>query len=115
MKSKNIGLDYKDENGNLRKDLKDGVRDMEKAEGFSAEEFYFKLDYLIRELDAKKSKRMAKILLDNFGPVVLFGTYFYLLKCLDKENKLEKEFDYFKEFIDYKISVFMIVNFIREI
>ena len=39
MERKRQGLDYKDENGEVRYELKNGVHSMEKIEGFSAEEF----------------------------------------------------------------------------
>ncbi len=113
MENKNIGLDYKDENGNLRNELKNGVHDMEKVEGFYADEFYFNLDTAIRSIDTEKLKRISRNLLDIIGPKILFGAYFYILKSLDEENKLEKEFDYLKGFVDYKFDIFMIVNFIR--
>ena len=115
MESKNIGLDYKNENGELRYELKNGAHDMEKADGFSAEEFYLNLDKVIREVDPNKARGIAKKLMDANGPGISFGIYFNELKDLDKENKLEKEFDYLKQFIDYQIDIFMIVNFIREI
>ena len=113
MKNKNICLDYKEENGDLRNDLKNGVHDMEKAEGFSAEEFYFNLDKVIRELDANKSQKIAKYLLDKIRPTIYFGAYFYILRSLDRENKLEAEFDYLRQFVDYKFDIFMIANYIR--
>ena len=47
------------------------------------------------------------------GPIHLFGVLFYNLKDMDKENKLEKQFAYLKEFIDYEIDLFMIVNYLR--
>ena len=115
MESKNIGLDYKNENGELRYELRDGAHDMEKADGFSAEEFYLNLDKVIREVDPIKARGIAKKLMEDNHPEILFGLYYNELKDLDKENNLEKEFEYLKQFIDYQIEIFMIVNFIREI
>ena len=46
-------------------------------------------------------------------PIYLFGVLYYNLKDMDSENSLDKEFDYLKEFIDCKIDLFMIVNFMR--
>ena len=115
METKDIGLDYKNEDGKLRYELKDGTHNMEKVDSFSAEEFYLNLDKVIRELDPIKARDIAKKLMDANGPQILFGLYYNELNDLDKENKLEKEFDYLKKFIDYKIDIFMIVNFIREI
>ena len=106
------GLDYKDENGELRYELKDGAHDMEKADGFSAEEFYLNLDKIIRELSSNNSFEIIRMY-NNKKPIYLFGTLFYNLKDMDTENKLEKEFDYLKKFIDCKIDLFMIVNFLR--
>ena len=113
MVRKRQGLDYKNENVELRYELKNGVHDMEKIDGFSAEEFYLNLDKVIRELDPEKSHQIAKILLYSLSPEILFGAYFYILKGFDNRNKLEKEFDYLKQFIDYEIDIFMITNFIR--
>lgn len=114
METKRICLDYKDENGKLRPELKNGVHDMENIEGFSAEEFYINLDTVIREIGTKKSHKIAQKLLHSINPEILFGTYFYILKSLDMENNLEEEFDYLKQFIDCKIDIFMIVNFINK-
>ena len=113
MEIKDICLDYKDENGELRYELKNGAHDMEKVDGFSAEEFYLNLDKVIRELDPIKAKGIAKKLMDANGPEILFGSYFNELKILDKEKRLEKEFAYLEQFIDYEFEIFMIVNFIR--
>lgn len=110
---KRQGLEYKDENGDVRYELKNGINSMEKTEGFSAEEFYLNLDKVIRETGPDESYKIAKKLLDANGPEILFGTYFNELKELDSENKLEKEFDYLKQFIDYPFDIFQIVNFIR--
>ena len=113
MKNKSIGLDYKNENGELRYELKNGAHNMEKADGFSAKEFYLNLDKVIREVDPIKAKGIAKKLLDANGPEILFGLYLNELKDLDDENKLEEEFDYLNQFTDYKFDIFMITNFIR--
>lgn len=113
MEEKRQGLEYKDENGEIRYELKGGVHSMEKIEGFSAEEFYLNLDKVIREAGPDESHKIAKKLLDANGPEILFGTYLNELKGLDSENKLEKEFDYLDQFIDYPFDIFMIVNFIR--
>lgn len=113
MESKNKGLDYKDENGEVRYELKDGVHSMQKIDGFSVEEFYLNLDKVIQEVDPIKARGIAKRLLDANRPQILFGLYFNELKDLDKENKLEKEFEYLNQFIDYKFDIFMITNFIR--
>lgn len=113
MESKNKGLDYKDENGEVRYELKDGVQNMQKIDGFSVEEFYLNLDKVIQEVDPIKARGIAKKLLDANGPEISFGLYFNELKDLDKENKLEKEFEYLNQFIDYKFEIFMITNFIR--
>lgn len=113
MESKKQGLEYKDENGEVRYELKNGVHSMEKIEGFSDEEFYLNLDKVIREVGPDESHKIAKKLLDANGPEILFGSYFNELKILDKENKLEKEFAYLEQFIDYEFEIFMIVNFIR--
>ena len=107
------GLDYKDENGELRYELKNGIHSMEKIEGFSAEEFYLNLDKVIQEADPEESHKIAKKLLDANGPEIPFEAYFNELKDLDKENQLEKEFAYLEQFTDYQIDIFMIVNFIR--
>ena len=115
MESKNIGLDYKNENGELRYELRDGAHDMEKADGFSAEEFYLNLDKVIREVDPIKAREIAKKLMDANKPEILFGLYFNELKDLDKENKLEEEFNYLNQFTDFRFEIFMITNFIREI
>lgn len=112
MERKRQGLKYKDENGGVRYELKDGVHSMEKIEGFSAEEFYLNLDKVIREVGPDESHKIAKCLLDTKKSVITFGTYFNELKDLDKENKLEKEFAYLEQFIDYEFNIFMIVNFI---
>ena len=106
-------LKYKDKNGEVRHELKNGVNSMEKADNFSAEEFYLNLNKVIIEVDPDDSYKIAKNFLDSNGPEILFGTYFNELKALDSENKLEKEFDYLKQFIDYPFDIFMIVNFIR--
>ena len=106
-------LKYKDKNGEVRYELKNGVNSMDQADDFSAEEFYLNLDKVIREVDPDESYKIAKKLLDANGPEILFGTYFNELNALDSKNKLEKEFDYLKQFIDYPFDIFMIVNFIR--
>ena len=113
MEIKDICLDYKDENGELRYELEDGAHDMEKADGFSAEKFYLNLDKVIREVDPIKAREIAKKLMDANGPEISFEHYFNELKDLDKENKLEEELDYLNQFIDYKFDIFMITNFIR--
>ena len=113
MENENIGLDYKDENGELRYELKNGAHAMEKADGFSAEEFYLNLDKIIREVNPIKAREISKKLMDANGPEISFELYFNELKDLDKENKLEKEFDYLKQFINYEFEIFMITNFIR--
>ena len=106
-------LDYKNENGEVRYELKNGLNSMEKIEGFSAEEFYLNLNKVIREIGPNRSHKIAHKLLHTHRQEILFGTYFYILKDLDIENKLEKEFDYLKQFIDYPFDIFMITNFIR--
>ena len=113
MQNKSIGLDYKNENGELRYELKNGAHEMEKAESFSAEEFYLNLDKVIQEVDPIKAKGIAKKLLDANGPEISFGLYFNELKDLDNENNVEKELDYLEPFIDCKFDIFMITNFIR--
>ena len=113
MKNKSIGLDYKNENGELRYELEDGAHDMEKVDGFSAEEFYLNLDKVIQEVDSIKARGIAKKLLDTNGPEISFELYFNELKDLDDENKLEGEFDYLNQFTDYKFDIFTITNFIR--
>ena len=113
MEIKDICLDYKDENGELRYELEDGAHDMEKVDGFSAEEFYLNLDKVIREVDPIKAREIAKKLMDANGPEILLGLYLNELKDLDDENKLEEEFDYLNQFTDYKFDIFMITNFIR--
>ena len=113
MEIKDICLDYKDENGELRYELEDGAHDMEKVDGFSAEKFYLNLDKVIREVDPIKAREIAKKLMDANGPEILFGLYFNELKDLDNENNVEKELDYLKPFIDCKFDIFMITNFIR--
>ena len=113
MENENIGLDYKDENGELRYELKNGAHAMEKADGFSAEEFYLNLDKIIREVNPIKAREISKKLMDANGPEISFELYFNELKDLDKENKLKKEFDYLKQFINYEFEIFMITNFIR--
>ena len=65
MEIKDICLDYKDEDGELRYELEDGAHDMEKVDGFSAEEFYLNLDKVIIEVDSIKAKGIA---------IELFGT-----------------------------------------
>ena len=72
MKNKSIGLDYKNENGELRYELKNGAHDMEKADGFSAEEFYLNLDKVIQEVEPIKARGIAKKLW------MLMGQKFYL-------------------------------------
>ncbi len=107
-----ISLDYKDENGDIEKRLIDSVQDMEKIEGFSAEEFFSSLDKIVKELSPYNSFEIIKKYPIN-KPIYLFGTLYYNLKDMDGADKLEKEFDYLKEFIDYEIDLFMIVNYLR--
>ena len=114
MKTKNLHLDYKDEKGEVNYKLRNGAHYMKDAEGFSAEEFYSNLDKVIRELSPKNSFEPIRCYPSNNGPIALFGFLFYFLKGMDN-NGLQKQFDYLKQFIDYEINIFMIVNFIREI
>lgn len=106
------GLDYKDENGEVRYELKNAVHNLETIDGFSAAEFFSNLDKIVKELSPNNSFEIIEMY-PKIGPKHLFGVLFYNLKNMEKNNGLEKEFDYLKEFIDYKIDLFMIVNFIR--
>ena len=112
MKNKAIGLDYKDENGEIRYELKNSIHNLERIDGFSAEEFFSNLDKIVKELSPNESFEIIKMY-PKIGPDHLFGVLYYNLKNMDKNNRLEKEFDYLKEFIDYEISLYMIVNFLR--
>ena len=107
-----IGLDYNDENGDIEKRLIESVQDMEKIEGFSIEEFFSNLDKVFKELSPNNSFEIIKEYPKN-KPIYLFGTLYYNLKDMDGADKLEKEFDYLKEFIDCEIDLFMIVNYLR--
>ena len=60
MEQKKQGLDYKDENGELRYELKNAVLNLEKIEGFSAEKFYSYLDKIISGLSQKNSFEIIK-------------------------------------------------------
>ena len=112
MENKAICLDYKTEDGEIEKKLIDAVQDMEKMEGFSAEEFLFNLDKVVRELSPDNSFEIIRMY-PRKKAIYSLGTLFYNLKDMDTENKLEKEFDYLKEYIDCKIDLFMIVNYLR--
>lgn len=112
MKLKQLHLDYKDENEKIREELDNILEDMEKIDGFSQEEFYSKLDKIITELSRSNSFEIIRMY-PRQKPIYLFGVLYYNLKDMDSENSLDKEFDYLKEFIDCKIDLFMIVNFMR--
>ena len=114
MEHERQGLEYKDENGEVRYELKNAVLNLEKIEGFSAEKFYSYLDKIISELSQKNSFKIIK----DYARVhkkseFLFGVLFYNLKDMDEKNDFEEEFDYLKQFIDYEIDFYMIINFIR--
>lgn len=115
MKLRNLHLDYKDENGDLRYELRNGAHSMKDAEGFSPEEFYSSLDNIIRVLSPNNSFRPIEAYPSNNGPKALFGFLFYFLKGMGCKKGLQKEFDYLEQFIDYEIDLFMIVNFLREL
>ena len=114
MEDKRQGLEYKDENGEVRYELKNAALNLEKIEGFSAEKFYSYLDKIISELSQKNSFKIIKDYARVHNkPKFLFGVLFYNLKDMDENNDFDEEFDYLKQFIDYKIDFYMIINFIR--
>lgn len=113
MKFQKLFLNYKEDNEKIYDKLISAVQDMEKINGFLVEEFYEDLDKIIRELSQNNSFETVRKFPQK-KPIYLFGVLFYCLKEMDINNKLEKEFNYLREFIDCKIDVLMIVNHLKE-
>ena len=113
MKFQKLCLNYREGNEKIYDKLISGVQDMNKINGFSVEKFYENLDKIIRELSQNNSFEPVRKFPQK-KPIYLFGVLFYCLKEMDINNKLEKEFNYLREFIDCKIDVLMIVNHLKE-
>lgn len=47
------------------------------------------------------------------NPVHEFGILYYLFKSYYNNNEYIEEFNYLKNFVDYKIDLFMLYNFIK--
>ena len=114
MEYKQEHLEYKDDKGEIRSDLKGAIRNLEKIDGFSAETFYSYLDEIITALSPKNSFKLIKDYARTHNKsMFLFGVLYYNLKDIDENNDFKEEFDYLKQFIDYEIDFYMIINFIR--
>lgn len=85
MNFRNLHLDYKDENGDVRCKLKNGVYHMKNAERFSAEEFYSSLDNVVRILSPNNSFKSIEVYPRSNGPSALLFYFF-------KRNEMQKGF-----------------------
>ena len=112
IKFEKVCLNYKDNKGTIYNELVLAVKEMNDSKNFDIEKFYDYLNNIIINLSEEKQFQIIR-LLPTTKPYYLFGVLYYHLKDSDEKNKMLKEFDYLKQFIDYRIDLFMIVNYLR--
>ena len=108
-----VYLEYKDSKGNIYDDLVFAVADLKYIKKFEIEKFYECLNNVIFKLSENRLFQIIRILPTN-KPEYLFGVLYYHLKDIDTDNSLNREFEYLKQFVDCRVDIFMIVNYLRD-
>ena len=112
-KFKKAYLKYMNEDEEIYDDLIYAVQDLSKVKDFDVIEFYECLNELIVEVSDNELFQMIRILPMN-KPKYLFGVLLYLLKDLNSNRDLNEKIEYLNKFVDYKIDIFRIVNYLSE-
>lgn len=105
-------LKYEEVPGVIYNELINAVRDMENDKEFDISKFYKYLNELIKEASKSEYFQIIRIL-PLSRPTYDFGVLFLVLRDIIDDGILEEKCNYLSKFINYKIDVFMIVNFLR--
>lgn len=102
---------FRNENS-IRKELVLAVEAMKKSNDFDTDKFYSILEKLINNIkDEECNKLLHGLVMMN--PAHEFGILYYLFRSYYNNIEYVEEFKYLKNFIDYKIDIFMLYNFIK--
>ncbi len=111
---KKVYLEYKDINDQIYPDLVGTVKDMENNKEFNIKMFYESLNRIIVETSEIELFQMIRIL-PTIKLIYYFGLLYYYLIDMKKNNTLNEEYNYLSQFINYKIDIYMIVNYLRNV
>ena len=114
QKFNKVYLDYKDDENNIFEDLIGAVSDMKDDKDFDINKFYECLNKIIKETSDEDLFQIIRIM-PTIKPIYYFGVLYYYLLDMNHEDSLNYEFNYLSYFINDKIDVFMVVNYLRNI
>ena len=110
MKKDRYYLDYVDENGEIRKELKDAVNNIKKKD-FKINDFYRILNNIIMHIYNNELDDIFHRLV-SIKPDYKIGTIYYLMS--EFSNKKDKDLLELGKYKEDDIELFMIVNFLRK-
>ncbi len=110
-KTNSYYLEYLDNAGNIRNELKKVLVNEEDRKNCEVEKFLKLLnDFIIETLDKNKYDILKQFI--SYADKLCFGTIYYIL--IINSNLNDKSIGNLKKYIDKQVDLYMIFNFIRE-
>ena len=105
MNNKHFYLSYKNDKGEIRSEFNETIESIMKVEKFDLYDFFNNLNKVFVSLSPEVHLKFLQMV--QHKPTYLFGFIYYTIKEYSYDEKLQK-------YCDCKISLFMLMNFLRE-
>lgn len=112
MNNKYFYLSYKNDKGEFRREFNETIESIMKVEKFDIYEFFDNLNKIIKSLSPEVHQKFLQMV--QHKPTYFFGLIYYTIKEYSYDEKLEEAYEKLQKYCDCKISLFMLMNFLRE-
>lgn len=112
MNNKHFYLSYKNDKGEIRSEFNETIESIMKVEKFDIYEFFDNLNKIIKSLSPEVHQKFLQMV--QHKPTYFFGLIHYTIKEYSYDEKLEEAYENLQKYCDCKISLFMLMNFLRE-